>query len=632
MSREFDKNQKTAITTIDGPVLCIAGPGSGKTTVIVNRTLHMVKSGIDPESIIVMTFTRDAAEEMYKRYQSLKGSVPGPLFCTIHSFSYKVCRDVFGDTLRVLQNSDAIKFFRNYFSKHLSGGYYRDVRKAILNIIADIGRYTLSEDKESFEPDSCTKEELLRAYVAYTQFKREYSLLDFNDMILFCYKLLQDEDVCSRYQEKYKYIMVDEFQDTSRVQADILNMIAAKYRNLFICGDDDQSIYGFRNANPKIMLDFPNKYPDCTTVKLSTNYRSEQSIVEGSKSLIKNNNARFKKDISGNKQEKGLLNVKEVNTDKIQKKDIISNIRSLSQKSGYKEIAILCRTNKEISKMAKLLSDNEIPFNVREQVENIHDTWVFETIYTYLKIAYEVNDNEDIMRIANRPSRYIKGDAIKASGGDIRRLKNLVERRSLHNVIDLEDDIKQIRYYTNQFIPFCESARKIINYLRIEDWIKSFCKFLNVDESEYLDIFEECLTELEDFTEKGRAGFEQFDKYVGTDDKKFKDNIQNQSEDGVTIATIHRSKGREWDHVIVTSVNNGNIPYARKEIGEREDVNCIKAVGDLEEERRLFYVAITRARVSCDIYYIRNPLEARKNKPNNTSRGAKSIFIHEIGA
>ncbi len=610
----FDEFQKKAIELIDGPVLCAAGPGSGKTTVIVNRTLNMVKNGIDPKTIIVMTFTTDAAKEMESRYENLEGSVKGPSFCTIHSFAYMVCRECYGYTGdSVLKISEAMKFVKKYLREKANlFQNVTDLKKTTELILGDISRFSITKDKNAFRPSAVSKKDFNVIYKEYSNYKNSLGKIDFDDMLLLCRTAILQEDIKAHYQERYKYIMVDEYQDTSEVQADIIYALADKYKNIFVCGDDDQSIYGFRNAKPQLMINFSNDFPGATVIKLSVNYRSDVDIVGAAQSLITNNKVRIGKDIRGNKTDSGIVATMRKDNSKEQNRSLVEFIKEKANDTPYTEMAILCRTNKEISVVAKCLSDNDIPFVTKEQINNIHNTWLFETLIAYIKIAYKKAERGDYITAALKPSRYFKKTFLEETGADPKEMKKKCfgNKFLYKSVCSYEEDIENVIYIAENY-KFGEAVKKISKYiLGVRDWIADTCEFQRLNLEDYMNIYEECLLEMEDFN-----SLEEYIAYVDEKDSIFEENVHNTSDEGVTIATMHRAKGREWDIVMVTSVNTGNIPYI-KSSGDDEEHFTKESE---EEERRLFYVAITRARKICAICFT----EEKGDKP-------KSYFLNEI--
>ena len=266
MAVKLDPAQRKAVNHVDGPFLCIAGPGSGKTTVIIHRVAHLVKHGVDPQRILVMTFAKNAAKELDERYSRLKGAKPGVEFSTIHAFAYKIVRynrEFMNYTIiDSRQQKACFKALLRDLKIELSS--YRDMDNIYKEIALDISHYReLSpKGKQSFTPNLFKDlDEFLKYYEGYKKYKQKNLFLDFDDLLYFCRNLLyQKPEVLDFFRSQYDYIMVDEFQDTSEVQANIVYMVAAPKNNLFICGDDDQSIYGFRNAKPQIMISFEDTF------------------------------------------------------------------------------------------------------------------------------------------------------------------------------------------------------------------------------------------------------------------------------------------------------------------------------------------------------------------------------------
>lgn len=629
----FDNEQMKAINHINGPFLCIAGPGSGKTTVVVNRTMNLIKNGVNPKSILTVTFTKDAANEMGKRYAALPGAVEGPIFSTIHSFAFNVCRSQYAfDASNILKGVDHMKFIKNYLTENGKKMTFNDINSIAGYLMNEVSkfRFMSAEDQRNFSSDIMNQKDFIEFYKAYFNFKTSSRKIDFDDMLDLCRKAFTVPEILNMYQEQYKYIMIDEFQDTSLIQAEILYKLAEKYKNIFICGDDDQSIYGFRNARPDIMLNFKQDFPDADSVRLSVNYRSDSSIITAAGNLIGNNNVRFEKDIKGNSKNKGTMNTIVSVNEKEQFRKIISCItENHASGTAYKDMAILCRTNVEMSFFAKKLSDNDIPFNSKDSLENFHDTWLFKTIMSYICIAYNKETRYDIMNIANKPSRYLKRDLIEKSKGDISVMKSIAkyDKRQLHGVNTLEWAIKDIRRFArDEDEKFSDVVKYICMCVNIESYITDYCEYAKIDSEIYFGIYDEIIMEAEDFD-----AFVDYELYIRRTDTSFSEKSNNRDPEGVMVSTMHSSKGLEWDIVYIPSCNYGNIPKVRQ--GEELDKKSE------EEERRLFYVAITRAKKECFVSYIndseneygfveeiKKAAEKEKHKTQVRSSSYKTIF------
>lgn len=593
--QELSTEQKKASEHIDGPFLCIAGPGSGKTFTLVRRVLYMVMHGVQPDSILVMTFTRNAAMEMKERYEALPGAVIGPSFSTIHSFAFAVLRKYGGYSKDdIFDPGKQKKYFRSIFMQEEQDGNIskRDIQNAVRNLISDISAYHATSDRQHFEPKSFRdKSTFLRYYHQYERYKNQNHLIDFDDMLYECREVMKDPKVLDALRNKYRYIMVDEFQDTSFVQAEILYSLAAPLNNIFATGDDDQSIYAFRNARPDIMLDFPKRFAGCGVAYLTKNYRSEKAVIETAGHLIEENKIRFDKKIKGNKKKNGSVKTVKCKTRKDQNEKIIELVEKEALSVPRNEIAVLCRTNLEVSMIAKAFSDKGIPFYSPEILDNIHDNWLFRVLLTYLKVAYNKVTLEEVTQIVNKPSRFIPRNIIQASGGNPVKMLNLAlgNKKTERQVKKLISDLRACQSFVQPGSTIGAILSRISLYLRFDAYIKEYCTFAALDADYYEDILGLIIEEAADFTD-----FTSYLNYIEGKDKEFQAK-RSGNFDGTFLSTIHRAKGLEWDDVIIPSCSGGNIPY----IPKRETINSI----NMEEERRLFYVAITRARQKCTMLW-----------------------------
>ena len=413
--------------------------------------------------------------------------------------------------------------------------------------------------------------------------------------------------------------MFDEFQDTSRVQADILYMLAAPRNNIFITGDDDQSIYEFRSARPDIMLSFPKKYPDCGIARLTTNYRSGRIIIKAAENLIGHNKERFDKDIRGYKNEDGDVFVQKSATRADEMSVISKYIKNEHSKNdvAYKNIAVLCRTNAEVSKVVRELSDQDIPFVANEMIEDIHDTWLFKTLLSYLKVIYQKDTMEDRAFIINRPSRYVKKALINETKADLDELIKVSSKNSKGLLRMLREDLNMMKQSVakNHYKSMYQVLKDIILLFDIEDYISDYCNYAILDEDRYLDMLQTILDEAEKY-----HSFNTYITSIEKSDKKLKEKRKKSVEDGVAVSTIHRAKGLEWDEVIIPSCIHGNLPSIPQDDPEPD--------GPHEEERRLFYVALTRAKKKCmmvtvqglkESEYVTEATSASKSKPKENN-------------
>ncbi|MCD8299635.1 MAG: ATP-dependent helicase, partial [Clostridiales bacterium] len=401
-----DKAQEQAIKHRDGPAIVLAGPGSGKTTVITRRVRQMISvGGIDPTGILVITFSRAAAAEMQKRFFYLMDRQQIPVtFGTFHAVFFHILKQAYGYTAsQIAKEEQRTLFVREYI--HRLRLEYDDETDFIRNILGEISLIKNSGiDVAHYYSASCAEDIFRRIYDAYQECLSSNRLLDFDDMLMFTKELFEKRpDILSGWQERYPYILIDEFQDINQLQYDIVRMLAMPHNNLFIVGDDDQSIYRFRGSKPEIMLNFENDYPGAETICLSTNYRSGTEIVKTAGNLISYNKTRFPKDIKAAATD-GIPPIFETfTTQKEENLYIIKTIQELSAKGGvpYEEMAVLFRTNSQPGLLIQQLFEYNIPFVSKEHIPNIFDHWIAKDIVTYMQLAMGERSRGALLKIMN---------------------------------------------------------------------------------------------------------------------------------------------------------------------------------------------------------------------------------------
>ena len=350
----FNEAQLCAIRHTDGPMLVLAGPGSGKTTVIVNRILHLVeKQGAGPGEILVITFTRAAAQEMQKRYEkerrsSREAPAAAPVFGTFHSVFFSILQTYLGFTPKnIIKTEEQQAVLRKILERPDIPAVYTEDLAGLL--LAEISRAKNCGLSRSFVPGACDPGLFFRIYEAYGKMLLCMRLLDFDDMLLLCLTLFRKRpEILARERKRFRYILVDEFQDINQVQYDIVRLLAAPENNLFIVGDDDQSIYGFRGSKPGIMLRFPEDYPGCRRVLLDQNYRSGGEIIEAALRLIEHNRSRFPKELRPGRSLAARVSVQGFENEQAEYEALSALIRRyLGQGIPLSEMAVLYRTNGE---------------------------------------------------------------------------------------------------------------------------------------------------------------------------------------------------------------------------------------------------------------------------------------------
>ena len=603
----FNKEQREAIEHVNGPMVVVAGPGSGKTTVVVNRTKRLIEKGIDPNNILVITFTKAAATEMETRYNALTNyDAKGVTFGTIHSIALSILVNSFNYSYDdVLSANEARNLIRNIIKKQQI--YTEDINQLIKKLISAISLIKSGKLKPPYEIDcGCRSTQLVNVYDTYTKYCKDNHKIDYDDMQILCLNLLQEnKNIRDYWQNKYQYIQVDEFQDVCDTQMDFIEILAAPNNNLMIVGDDDQSLYRFRGAKPEIMLNFENKMKGCKKVVLDTNYRSGTQIVSVASSFIKTNGVRFDKDFKS-VNTGGNIQIQHFENDSIQAKKIVNEIRKLLKKKvPYDEIAVIYRTNSESSKIAGELMVKDIPFIAKsDSVINMFDHWIFKDIVNFYKISQDLSHASwnDIVRALKRPTRYIPVAAMK----DCKSLNELKDwgynnkkPYIAKNVRKFIEDMEILKTLSlSAFLAY------LVNHMDYRKSVIDFADYNRYNPQELVSVLDEIIDSANDFNE-----FAEWYEY--SKDYSFTMNQSiDETKEGVHLMTMHGSKGLEFEHVFIIDANEDITPYAYQGIIEDE-----------EEERRMFYVAMTRAKQYLHISYV-DFIRSKKTK--------KSRFVNDI--
>lgn len=577
-------------------MLVLAGPGSGKTAVITRRVFELTRQGVEPGNILVITFTKAAATEMQERFERLqreegKTAPSGRVnFGTFHAVFFKI--------LKYAYQLDASNIIREEVSNQLLSDIIRkldmeieDEREFIDGIRSEISKIKSERiDINTYYSMNCPEEQFQKIYLEYTGKMKQQRLIDFDDILLYTYELLTKRpDVLKLWQDKYRYILIDEFQDINRIQYDIIRLLAKPQDNLFIVGDDDQSIYQFRGARPEIMLNFPKDYPEAGQVLLNYNYRSQEEVVKAARHLISNNKKRFNKEILATKEAGAPVATEKFPTQEEEGERIIELIRKYKAEGiHYREMAVLFRTNTQArSVMGKLLSYN-IPFQMRDVVPNLFDHWIAKNIITYIKLAMGSRDRGLMLQIMNRPNRYLSRDSLQEPTVDFNKWKWLYRDKDwmVDRIDKLEYDLEMLKK-TNPYAA--------INYIRrgigYDEYLTQYAEYRRMKPEELLEIVTELQESAREF-ETFEEWFAYMEEYRRELDRQ-KELREKRNVDGVMLATMHSSKGLEYEVVILPDVNEGITPYKRAVAPE-----------ELEEERRMYYVAMTRAKQYLHVFSV----------------------------
>ena len=587
----FSKAQTQAIMHKDGPMMVLAGPGSGKTTVITHRVQYLTKEyGIDPGDILVITFTRAAAEEMRERYEALTGGGSRVTFGTFHSIFFRILKLAYRYTAdNIVREEQQMQFVRELAQ---AGGLEpEDENEFAASILSEISsvkgeRIAL----EHYYSKNCPDAVFRQLYAGYEEKMRRAGLIDFDDMMVLCLELFTErKDILSAWQRRYRYILIDEFQDINRLQYEIVRMLAKPEDNLFIVGDDDQSIYRFRGAKPEIMLGFERDYPGVGQILLDVNYRSTEEIVAPALRLIGENQKRFSKAIHTTGRH-GKNVITKLWQDPGEENLAIAREIQLYLQSGVRpgDIAVLYRTNAGPRFLMEKLMEYNLPFRTRDTVPNLYEHWISRNILTYIRIAMGSRAREDILQVINRPKRYISRDAMPDETVSFEKMKAFYAQKDwiAERIESLEGDLRAIARM---------SPLAAVNYIRqgmgYDEYLIEYAAFRRMRPEELLETADEL--------KESAAGFKTFDEWFAHIDA-YKEELLRQAAqrrtetDAITLATMHSAKGLEFPIVYILDANEGITPHSRAMLDE-----------DMEEERRLFYVAMTRAKTRLHVYAVR---------------------------
>ena len=601
-------SQKRAIAHLSGPMMVLAGPGSGKTSVIVERTAYMTGEGkIPSSSVLVVTFSRAAAVEMKERFLKFTGqSSTQVTFGTFHGVFYGILKQAYNLTsANILSEEEKNGILRELalnFGGELAaeGDFTEEIAKEISMVKGN--RISL----EHYYSSCCPDEVFRQIYGAYGNMLRERRKLDFDDMLLSCYELFDKrKDILRAWQQKFRYILVDEFQDINQLQYDIVRLLAEPENNLFIVGDDDQSIYHFRGARPEIMLNFTKDYPGAEKVVLDVNYRCSKRILDSAMKVIGRNKTRFQKELSTPNQEGEPVRLCEYANPREEYLSVTAELRKrLEQGENLENTAVLLRTNQEAEGLIAALMERQIPFTMKEKLPNLFQHWICRNLLAYMRFAQGERSRKLFLEIMNRPNRYISRDAV-VSGREIsfEQLRDFYKDKDwmCDRLTTMETHLRILKglppYAAINFI------RKGMGY---EEYLQEYALYRKIKPEELGEILDR-LSE----SAKGMNTLKEWEEYIKDYTRKLEEQAGKQKKEGVQILTLHGAKGLEFDQVYILNVNEGSIPYRKAVLAPA-----------VEEERRLFYVGMTRARKFLTLCYVKKQYE-KEREP--------SRFLKEAG-
>ena len=649
---DFNQAQMTALEHRDGPMMVLAGPGSGKTTVITHRIKRLLEAGVDPSGILVITFTKAAATEMKERFlrlareedekrkqaeQRAGGSRteaekpffgtadPGPRrreacgtsleaagsrvsFGTFHSVFYHILKWAYRFPAgNVISGEEKRQYFKKFLDE--SEMEVEDEAEFISSIINEIS-YVKGErlDLKYYYSQNCPEEWFKKLYDGYDEMLKTTGKIDFDDMLVMCHELFTErKDILAAWQKKFKYILVDEFQDINLLQYQVVRMLALPENNLFIVGDDDQSIYRFRGAKPEIMLGFEKDFPGTKRVLLGTNYRSTKESVETSLRLIEHNKVRFEKKLEPFRGSGRPVDFRVFDNPGHEMDTVAQSIRAYHD-AGYQwsEIAVLFRTGANSGLMAERLMGYNIPFKLRDVIPNLYSHWIAKDLFAYMEIAAGSRKRSDFYRIMNRPNRYFSRDAFDTPIVSFDRLKSFYQDRDWmeERICDLEADLRAMAPLKP--VAAVNYIRKAIGY---DDYLRSYAEFRRMKPEELFETADKLAESAAEF-----ATFVEWKEHAARYEEELKKQNQEEREetkDRVTLSTMHSAKGLEYPVVFVVDANEGIVPHHKAGLP-----------ADIEEERRLFYVALTRAKDRLHVAAVKE----RYHRKTDVSR-----FVEEAG-
>ena len=580
----FTEAQKRAIESKARAVLVVAGPGSGKTTVLTERLVYLLKNGAEAKSCLLLSFTRASSKEMALRFAKRGIAGNSPHFSTIHALCLSLLREVRGIEREGLVNLyEKMDWLSAYF---LEKGIAREeVEELLLNYGNQISYFkSITEEERMHFLREEKNEDFLPLFQYYEKMRKLRGKLDFEDLLIeVLLELQKNTRIADSWKSRFSYILVDEFQDLSLIQYAILKALSEKGASLFVVGDEDQSIYGFRGASPDILFRFAGDFPDCERIFLADNFRSKEEIVLLSRRLIGKNKKRFQKPLSGRRGRGGKAKYFLLETGVEEAVLLAEHVESLLREGcPPEEIAVLCRSKMQITPLLPGFMERGIPIVVVEELSNVFQHFIGKDILAYLRLAKNKESSQELVQILSKPYRGLRREKIlhKDSGlSDLKRAaKTLKEREETEK---LEKHLEALsKLNPKEAILF---IRKEIGY---EKYLEDFAKKKNKDFTEWWESLEEITAMSE-----GYPDLDAFFRFVTEFNRRALERRKPEEEKGIRFMTYHSAKGLEFDEVFLPDCIEGIIPDGRAKKPE-----------EIEEERRSFYVALTRARKGIHIY------------------------------
>jgi len=602
---ELSGRQKEAVQHAEGPLLIVAGPGSGKTRVMAHRIAYLISvQGVAPWRILAVTFTNKSARELRERAEGLVGGAnTGLQVRTFHSFCAFVLRQDGGQigldpAFSIYDGDDQQKLVRNILEE-LELDPKQFAPRAILSGISDAKNKMIDDSRLSKLSKSYFEEVVARVYTRYTEQLATANAVDFDDLLLRAHNLLEDHpDVLEKYQDRYRHVLVDEFQDTNAIQFSLARLLAAKHKNICVVGDPDQSIYSWRHADIRNLTDFQTVYPDAVTVTLDQSYRSTQTILEAASGVIANNDDRLKKNLWTENDKGSPITVGEAYDEEEEARVVLQEINRLVDEDEFlrQEIAVMYRTNAQSRAMEAACNRHGVAYQLVGGTKFYERKEIRDTV-AYLRLTVNPSDDAALERIINVPARGISSRSVDA----IRAVAHSRSTSMLNVIFQVDDEeiglfeqlnpraVKSVRAFADLMERLIEQSI-ILSAVELID--------LTLERSGYKRLVQED-------KERGEERWDNIlelrgsaSNFEGPEPRErlieFLENVAlvsdidslEEGEDAITLITLHQAKGLEYDAVFMIGMEEGLLPHSRS----------LESNADLEEERRLCYVGMTRAR------------------------------------
>jgi len=612
----LNDKQKEAVVNTEGPMLVLAGAGSGKTKVLTTKIAYLIEQGIDPYNIIAITFTNKAANEMKSRVKNMLGIEPPKIqISTFHSFGLSIIKRHYekvglDKNFTIIDADDVLSTIKRILKDmNLDPKFYNP--KTIRNKISSAKNELMDPD----ELDKFTNNELdeitVNVYREYQKRLKINNSVDFDDLLMLPIILFnENNDILAFYQDRFKYILVDEYQDTNEVQYVLTKMLSAKYKNICVVGDPDQSIYGFRGSNYRNILNFEKDYKNTKVILLEQNYRSTKNILNAANDVIKNNKNRKEKDLWTDNGEGLKIKYKRCDDEKDEANYVVSNIKKLIKDDvKLEDIAVLYRTNAQSRNIEEALLRENIPYKVVGSFY-FYNRKEIKDLICYLKLIYNTSDDISLNRVINVPKRGI----------GLKTMENLTAKANILNdsIFNVIDGGKELQF-KNLILEF----RQLSEELSLTELVDLILDKTGIKKELELEDTIESRSRIENLEEFKSITKSFEDKYGVISLSEFLDEISlvsdveehKNSTDVVTLMTVHSAKGLEFDNVFIVGLEEGIFPHSM----------CLYSPSEIEEERRLCYVAITRAKEKLTLVNSKRRLLYGQENSNPQSR-----FINEI--